>query len=262
MYSIKIKNTDKVIKTDSAKIKNVLKNKSISLLIKPYKGGTRNEIHLTFKDSDGKYKSTTVRAYIAKILGYKLIVFKNMDEYDYSLENLINGRQSDIQIQYSKTQTGYTGVTINNKGNRKFRMEYTTPKGKKIFAYTEFDYESAIIYNMLKIKYENITDISLYKGILNELGTLTEQLEIYNKILYKYGEEMHEIVSKINQGVKKSNKKYVGVYKTKNGYIARIQKQYVEYKSEVFKSEEEAGKAYNQKALELYGEYAKLNKIE
>jgi uncharacterized protein YifE (UPF0438 family) len=203
-----------------------------------------------------------VRAYIAKVLGYKLIVFKNKNEYDYNLENLINGRQSDVQIQYSVTKTGYTGVTINKKKGRKFRMEYTTPKGKKIFAYTELDYESAIIYNMLKINYENITDISLYKGILNELGTLTEQLEAYNKILDKYGAEMHEIASKVNQGVKKSDKKYVGVYKMKNGYVARIQKQYVEYKSDVFKSEEEAALAYNQKALELYGKYAKVNKIE
>lgn len=60
-----------------------------------------------------------------------------------------------------------------------------------------------------------------------------------------------------------STNNYRGVKYRGNGkYQARIQKDGKRYYIGTHRSEEAAAKAYNEKALELFGEYAKLNKIE
>jgi hypothetical protein len=59
------------------------------------------------------------------------------------------------------------------------------------------------------------------------------------------------------------NSKYIGVHKLKNGtFLSYIKKNYKRTSIGVFNSEEKAAKAYNIKALELFGEFATLNKIE
>lgn len=263
MYKISIKNTDKKIITDSKEIKDALEYRTISALEKRSRGKIRTELHLTYRRDDGSYVSTTVRAYVAKILNYNLIVFKNMNIYDYRKDNLINGRQSDVQVQVARTRTGFIGVYENKDSKvRKYKMEYSANSGKTHYAFTETARESAIIYNLLKIHDTGIKDITEYKGILNELGTYEEQLEEYRQILYKYGKTLSESRSKVRQGVKKSNKRYVGVHKRGSGYAALIQKEYKKYLSETVKTEEEAALLYNQKAIELFGNRAKLNNIQ
>jgi len=54
--------------------------------------------------------------------------------------------------------------------------------------------------------------------------------------------------------------KYKGLTQTKNGkWFARINYRYEHISIGLFESEEEAAKAYDKKAKEIYGEYAKLN---
>jgi hypothetical protein len=66
---------------------------------------------------------------------------------------------------------------------------------------------------------------------------------------------------KINFG--KAHSIYVGVSKDKDSpyWVANISKDKVKYYLGYFKSEEEAAEAYNKKAIELYGENARLNII-
>jgi hypothetical protein len=56
--------------------------------------------------------------------------------------------------------------------------------------------------------------------------------------------------------------KHKGITKNGSKFRAAIKKDHVLYTIGTFKTEEEAVEAYNNKALELYGEYAKLNEIE
>lgn len=59
----------------------------------------------------------------------------------------------------------------------------------------------------------------------------------------------------------KLHSKYKGVTRQRDKWIARVQKNGVIYRLGIFNSEIAAAKAYNEKALELFGEYAYLNKI-
>lgn len=52
---------------------------------------------------------------------------------------------------------------------------------------------------------------------------------------------------------------YKGVSRKRHKWRARIHKNEVEYYLGVFKTQEEAAKAYDKKALDLYGSYADLN---
>lgn len=78
-------------------------------------------------------------------------------------------------------------------------------------------------------------------------------------------EEEREIRSYATQGEKrkKSSSKYVGVFwnKNENKWSSAIKKNQKIYNLGYFQTEEEAALAYNKKAIELYGENAKLNII-
>jgi hypothetical protein len=58
--------------------------------------------------------------------------------------------------------------------------------------------------------------------------------------------------------------KFIGVYleKKTNKFMAKIQKDKITFFIGRFKTELDAVKAYNEKAIELYGEYANLNILE
>ncbi len=62
----------------------------------------------------------------------------------------------------------------------------------------------------------------------------------------------------------KSKSQYKGVswYKTTNTWVAQIQQNYKKLNLGYYQNELDAAKAYNAKALELFGEFAQLNNIE
>lgn len=63
------------------------------------------------------------------------------------------------------------------------------------------------------------------------------------------------------RGSKNSSSKYKGVTKVKNKWVASIGYQNKRYYLGRFKNEDDAALAYNEKAKELFGEYAYINKI-
>jgi len=64
-----------------------------------------------------------------------------------------------------------------------------------------------------------------------------------------------------NRGPLKGSK-YKGVEKFVSGYKATINKDGVRYRSEMFKTKREAAIKYNELALKMHGEFARLNTIE
>lgn len=60
---------------------------------------------------------------------------------------------------------------------------------------------------------------------------------------------------------KNATSTYKGVIKRGKNFMATISKDHIKYQSETFKSESDAAIWYNNKAIELYGEYASVNKI-
>jgi len=68
--------------------------------------------------------------------------------------------------------------------------------------------------------------------------------------------------SRLSNGrIRKNKSGYKGVWKTKPKYIAEIKKDGKKYYLGSYDTSEEAAIAYNKKAIELFGEYASLNKI-
>lgn len=66
-----------------------------------------------------------------------------------------------------------------------------------------------------------------------------------------------------NANKRESASKYIGVtwVKREKIWVAQITKNYQNYYLGRYKNEEDAGLAYNKKAIELHGEFANLNKI-
>lgn len=62
-----------------------------------------------------------------------------------------------------------------------------------------------------------------------------------------------------NQKARKNKTGYKGVYKKANKYVARIRNNYQYIHIGIYKTAKEASEAYNKKAIELHGEYARLN---
>ena len=65
-----------------------------------------------------------------------------------------------------------------------------------------------------------------------------------------------------NQSVKSnSRQKYKGIYQKANRYVARIKHNYKSIYIGIFETAEEAARAYDKKAVELRGEFARLNNV-
>lgn len=88
-----------------------------------------------------------------------------------------------------------------------------------------------------------------------------------NLVATTQGKSLQHAKKRILTLGKKPTSKYKGVTLQKNrygqitGYYSHINKDKKRYYLGVYKTEEEAGVAYNKKAIELYGDYAFLNEI-
>jgi hypothetical protein len=109
-------------------------------------------------------------------------------------------------------------------------------------------------------------DIYGDKGILNFPELSLSQLKSeYERVLDKYGDDRKTIKSKRQQGRKARNtvSRFVGVSydKRRSTWGAKIKKAGKSHWCGSYLKEEDAAKAYNSKALELFGDNAKLNII-
>lgn len=125
----------------------------------------------------------------------------------------------------------------------------------------ETAYDAAVAADFLAIKKYG----ELAKRNFTEL-TLDELKKKYEELQRKYGYSYSEKLSKGIQGTKRNqlkSSKYVGVTwnKINKKWMTQISYKRKQYYLGYFDSEEDAAKAYNQKALELYGQYAKTNEI-
>lgn len=114
------------------------------------------------------------------------------------------------------------------------------------------DYQNIIIENNNKKR--NFPDMSAEQ--LNETAM---------ELVKKYGETMNEKHSRTRQGnldCKKKTTPYRGVSKQGNKYVAQIclngNKEIICRTYDL----KEAAEAYNKRALELFGKYAKLNELD
>lgn len=113
-------------------------------------------------------------------------------------------------------------------------------------------------------RYYNYQIIYLYhKGYLPKYIDHIDNDSLNNRI-----ENLREITLSQNQGNRKPNKnssssKYKGVswFKPANKWRSRITKNSKQIHLGYFVNETEAAKAYNNKAMELFGEYANLNEF-
>lgn len=124
----------------------------------------------------------------------------------------------------------------------------------------DLEEEAAIVSDYIALnKYNEVA-----KRNFPELNYIAVE-EKYHEIKDKYGYSKSERWAKVMQGTtrcKSKTSKYVGVNEIKNRkkrWCARIkyEKKYVFIGN--FENEEDAARSYDKKALELYGEYAKLN---
>lgn len=86
--------------------------------------------------------------------------------------------------------------------------------------------------------------------------------ERYNQILNKYGQNSNVKKARSGQGIircKNKTSRYIGVSRDKTKWTARIKYDKKQMHLGNFETEIEAAKAYDKKAIELYGETAKAN---
>ena len=145
----------------------------------------------------------------------------NLNIIDNNIEFISN-------ITRSLEQTSdYIGVS---KANKKWSARITKDEITYKLGYFEQENDAAKAYN------EKAIELYHEDAILNLIDE-TKYVEIINNKLSKY----------------------IGVTKNQNKWTSRIRKDGVKYSLGAYLSEKEAALAYNTKAIELYGELAKLN---
>lgn len=159
-----------------------------------------------------------------------------------------------------------------------FTKEINTKHGKsKTKIYRIYKSMKNRCYNKTFIQFDNYggRDISICQEWLDNFLIFEEwalangyqeglQIDRINNDLGYSPENCRWVTHAQNQYNKKSYKKdkYKGVFKFENKYVASIVKDRKKHHIGLFKTEEEAAIAYNEKAIELFGEFAYLNEIK
>lgn len=191
------------------------------------------------------------------------VVFNSGNRLDFRRENLRVISRSEYYYLHSTQKTSiYHGVHYNSTAKR--WIVSLILKGELIrdhYYKNESDAGLAAEYQM------RIHDFS--SAIFN-FPTLSNQevIDHYNTLREKYGTTRNEIKTKAQQGLKPKRatvSQHVGVSFDKRGrkkpWSAKIKYQGKKIYLGSYYTEIEAAKAYNEKALEIYGPNAKLNSI-
>ena len=98
----------------------------------------------------------------------------------------------------------------------------------------------------------------MQKWTKEELEFVKNNLNLTDNDSFMINRKINSIFKFINLSFANENKNH-GVCKEKNKFVARIQYNKIPIRIGIFNSIEEAAKAYDKKAFELFGENAKLN---
>ncbi len=190
-----------------------------------------------------------------------IVLHKNSDPLDFRRKNLeILSRQDyshKYRSNYMKSNSKYPGVSF-DKNTKKWKARIIKNNKVVYEKYYMMEEEAAIAvaYTSHELYGENCYTNNLS---IEELTRKKDELNI------KYGSNRTEIKSKSTQGCKrvKSISKYVGISydKRRKKWSSRVKYNRKYYWCGYHSNEIEAAKAYNKKALELFGKYAKINII-
>lgn len=191
------------------------------------------------------------------------LIFENGNCFDYTSDNIRILLKSELAHIYGSTNRNktsqYHGVYFCNETKKWWVRVNKNEKAGSENCYN-YEMEAAIIADFISInKYKDTAFRNFPKLSFDDIK------KEYYKIKDKYGFTKSERWAKVMQGTarcKSKASKYVGVNENKNRkkrWCARIKykKKYIFIGN--FENEEDAARAYDNKALELYGEYAKLN---
>lgn len=136
------------------------------------------------------------------------------------------------------------------KNNNYVMINLMVDKKQKIF------YVHHLVYNTFKDYDKNLNidhiDNDVSNNHLSNLRLCTQKQNLLNRNKYKNCKSIYKGVYPIFK-----NRQACANGEQPNKYIAVCNKRYLG----TFKTEEEAGRAFNESAIEQYGEYAKLNII-
>ena len=213
----------------------------------------------------------------------KLVDHANNVNYDNRLENLRSctyGQNNHNRKKQKNTASKYIGVRINDK-NKYDKWFVTIRKDKKTYWRGSFhtEIQAALAYNKLATE--------LY-GSFARLNIINEEdiVDILSDTEYEYSDTEDEPVCEstpeptleseilestpepeIPESTPESEastsvvKKYHGIHYEKNKWRAKITHNQKSHRLGTFATQEEAALAYNNKAIELLGDKAKLNII-
>jgi group I intron endonuclease len=148
------------------------------------------------------------------------------------------------QNKTNKKTSKYVGVYW-DKFNKAWHSEIMVLKKKHSLKYHKTEISAALAYNDALIKY--------YKKDKDKLNKISTKEIISNK---KINEKIEKDV------LSKKSSQYTGVHLCGKYWIARISYKNKRIPLGCFKNERNAAKAYNKKALEIYGKDAKINNIK
>jgi len=222
---------------------------------------TKKDVHWFYTLIDNKEKSLS--SILFGTTRNQIVVHKNGNTLDFALSNIEILTRQEYAHKYiastMKKKSRYSNVTWESNAN-KWKVRFL--KSAKVVYERYFDNEedAAVV-----AEYKSLT---LYnaKSSLNLSSMNHEELiEAYNKIIEKYGDTRVEIRAMSLQGVVRApgTSKFVGVYldKRRNKWCASIKYKGEKYWCGSYDDEVDAARAYNVKALELFGEGAKLNNL-
>ncbi len=167
----------------------------------------------------------------------------NIIDSNYVEPIILREKKIIEKVKRNNCSTNYLGVTYHKRDNI-YEAYITKDKKRYYLGRFETDTSAAIAYN---IKATELFGENAKLNLIDKEDNIIEPIKYKKKYIKKIG----------------SSSKYLGVnfHKRTNKWRARIIKSKKEYSLGYFMTEIEAAKAYNDKAIELYGNEANLNII-